>query len=245
MADKNQLHRIHPDNDDMLPPGIIVMGPYRCATSFLSHVLSGRGVNFGPAHELYAADEWNPYGYFQRPDVLRANDDFVASAGHSAFAPANLLTLRTRGNVEHLQRVNLDWRYGGGIWGIKDPRFCTTLMSWYEAGLLGENVGLIRIHRVPIDSAHSLLQHPELVAQLDDASLEAALQVILRYDQLADEQQRCFLGPLLSLNFEDLIRETSTGKTGLCISAIDRFIDFLIASGMTSASTRNLAMAPC
>jgi hypothetical protein len=244
MADKDPLHRIRPVIEDTLPPGIIVMGPYRCATSFLSHVLSGRGVNFGPQHELYAADKWNPYGYFQRPDILQANDDFVASAGHSTFAPADLLTLRARGKVEHLQRVNLDWRYGGGIWGIKDPRFCTTLMSWYEAGLLGENVGLIRVHREQIDSARSLLQHPQLVAQLDDASLETALQVILRYDQLADEQQRCFPGPLLSLNFEDLIRETSTGKTDLCIKAIDRFIDFLIASRMTSASTRDPAMAP-
>jgi hypothetical protein len=113
-------------------------------------------------------------------------------------------------------------------------------MSWFDAGLLGENVGLIRIHREPIDSARSLLQHPELVAQLGDTSLERALQVIMSYDRLADEQQSYFPGPLLSLNFEDLIRETSTGKTELCISAIDRFIDSLMASD----STRKVAMAP-
>jgi hypothetical protein len=236
MVDKNRLARIRPDSGDTLPPGIIVMGPYRCATSFLSHALSGRGVNFGPAHELYAADEWNPHGYFQRPDVLQANDDFVASAGHSAFAPADLATLRTRGNVEHLHQANLDWRYGGGIWGIKDPRFCTTLMSWYEAGLLGGNVGLIRMHREPLASARSLLQHPELAAQLCDASLDAALQLILRYDQLAEEQQRCFPGPVLSLDFKDVTNEEFTDNTSRYIGTIDRFIDSLMTSGVTSSS---------
>jgi hypothetical protein len=234
--EKNRLAQIRPDINGTLAPGIIVMGPYRCGTSFLSRVLSGRGVNFGPPHELYAADEWNPCGYFQRPDVLQANDDFFASAGRSAFAPADLITLRTHGNVEHLRRANLDWRRGGGIWGIKDPRFCATLMSWFEAGLLGENVGLIRISREPFDSARSLLKHPELAAQLCNASLETALQLILRYEQLAQEQERCFLGPVLSLAFEEF-----TSSPNRCISAIDRFIDSL----MTSASTRcaNLAMA--
>lgn len=243
MADRNPLQGIRPENDGELPPGIIVMGPYRCATSFLSRVLSERGVNFGPPHELYAADEWNPHGYFQRPDVLQANNDFIASAGHGVFAPADLPMLRAHGNVAHLHNANLEWRYGGGLWGIKDPRFCTTLMSWHEAGLFGEAVGVVRIHREPSASARSLLQHPELAAQLGDASLEAALRVILRYDQLADEQQRCFPGPLLSLHSEDLIRETSAGTTGPCISAIDRFIDTLNAPGMTSASTRKLTIS--
>jgi hypothetical protein len=75
----------------------------------------------------------------QQPDVLQANNDLVASAGHSAFAHADLVTLRARGNVEHLRRANLDWRYRAGIWDIKDPRFCTTPMSWFDAWPLGEN----------------------------------------------------------------------------------------------------------
>jgi hypothetical protein len=223
MVDRiNQVTHIHPHTGNKLPPGIIVMGPYRSATSFLSSLLSERGVNFGPPHELYAADEWNPCGYFQRPDVLRANDDFVASAGHSVFAPADMAVLRARGNVEHLRGANLAWRYGGDIWGIKDPRFCTTLMSWHEAGLLGVNAGLIRVRRDPLASARSLLQHPELAAQLGDTSLEAALQVILRYDQLADVQQRYFPGPMLSLDFADV-----TGKHHRFISAINQFLDSL------------------
>ncbi len=211
-----------------LPPGIIVMGPYRCATSFLSHVLEGCGVSFGPAQELYAADEWNPYGYYQRPDVLRANDDFVASAGHGVFDPAGLATLRARGDIGHLRGARLDWRHDKKIWGIKDPRFCTTLMSWFDAGLLGENAGLIHLHREPLDSARSLLLHPELAAQLDEASLEAALKVILRYDRLALEQERNFPGPVLSLHFEEI-----TGNTGRCIERIEQFIDALVASGTT------------
>jgi hypothetical protein len=120
-----------------------------------------------------------------------------------------------RGNVEYLHQANLDWRYGGGIWGIKDPRFCTTLMSWYEAGLLGGNVGLIRMHREPLASARSLLQHPELAAQLCDASLD----------------------------FKDVTNEEFASKTSRCISTIDRFIDSLMTSGMTSASTRDKATA--
>jgi len=219
---------------DALPPGIIVMGPYRSATSFLSHVLSGRGVDFGPAHELYEADEWNPYGYFQRPDVLKANDDFLISAGHGVFDPTDLYTLRDRGNTEHLRDADLDWRYNTDIWGIKDPRFCVTLMSWFEAGLLGENVGLIRIKRELMDSAHSLLKHPELAAQLDEISLDAALKVIRSYDRLADEQERCFPGPVLSLNFAEVTHNPIT-----CLDAIDGFIDAV----MSSASSHDVEQA--
>lgn len=222
MVEENRLANTCLDNNDALPPGIVVMGSYRCGTSFLSHVLSGRGVNFGPAHELYAADEWNPHGYFQRPDVLQANNAFVASSGYSAFAPPDLATLRTLGDTKLLSQANLDWRYGKDIWGIKDPRFSTTLMSWFETGLLGNNTGLIRIHREPLDSARSLLNHPELAAQLCNASLETALQLSLRYDQLAEEQQRCFLGPSLELVFEEF-----TSNTSQYISVLDEFIDSL------------------
>ena len=232
MPHRNPQRRSHPQQP--LPPGIIVIGPYRCATSFLSHVLSGKGVDFGPPHELYAADQWNPYGYFQRPDVLRANNDFIASAGHSVFSPADPDTLRERGDIGHLHLASLDWRYRSALWGIKDPRFCATAMCWYAAGLFGKHAGLIRIRREPLDSARSLLQHPELAAQLDEATLESALQVILRYDRLADQQLRQFPGLMLSLDFEDLIRETSAGKTGRCIIAIDRFIGRLTASAASA-----------
>jgi hypothetical protein len=211
-----------------LPPGIIIMGPYRCATSYLSHVLEGRGVSFGPAHELYAADEWNPYGYYQRPDVLRANDEFFVSTGHSVFDPADMETLRSHGNLACLHSAQLDWRRNKTIWGLKDPRFCATLMSWFDAGLLGNNVGLIHLYREPLASARSLLQHPELAAQLREISLEAALQVILRYEQLALEQVRYFPGSVLSLSFDEVTCDTSR-----CISTIDQFIDNLVTSGST------------
>jgi hypothetical protein len=114
-------------------------------------------------------------------------------------------------------------------------------MSWYEAGLLGKNVGLIRIHREPLASARSLLNHPELAAQLYDASLETALQIILRYDQLADEQQQCFPGPVLSLEFDEVIYEECNGNTSRCISIVDRFISSLFASETTCAAARKLA----
>lgn len=209
----------------MLPPGIIVMGPYRCATSFLSHLLERRGVSFGPSDELYEADQWNPYGYYQRPDVLRANDDFFVSAGHHVFDPADLPTLRARGDVGHLRKARLDWRLNEDIWGLKDPRFCATLMSWFAAGLLGRKVGLIHLHRDPLASARSLLQHPELAAQLAEPTLDAALTVIVRYDELAQEQESAFPGPVLSLHFDEVI----TDPDG-CAHKLDGFIASLISS---------------
>ncbi len=90
---------------------------------------------------------------------------------------------------------------------------------------------VIRIHREPLSSARSLLQHPELAAQLNDASLEAALKVILRYDELANEQQRLFPGPVLSLNFADVIGENFS------LDIIDQFIASLIASASIPALT--------
>jgi hypothetical protein len=105
--------------------------------------------------------------------------------------------------------------------------------------------GLIRIRREPRDSARSLLQHPEHAAQPGDASLKAALQLILRYDQLADGQQRCFPGPVLSLDFKDVTDEELINKPSSCIRTIDRFIESLTVSGMISALTRNPEMTQC
>jgi hypothetical protein len=226
-----KARRIPPHEGEKLPSGIVVMGPFRCATSYLSHLLEKRGVSFGPSDELYEADQWNPQGYYQRPDVLQANEDFLISAGHSVFDPGDMLTLRTYGDVRDLRKPGLDWRYGARIWGLKDPRFCATSMSWFEAGLFGNHVGLIHLRREPLASARSLLRHPELAARLGDQSPEAALQVILRYEALALQQARCFPGPVLSLSFDEVTQDTNQ-----CIIAIDQLIDNLLAS---CPATRN------
>jgi hypothetical protein len=168
---------------------------------------------------MYPGDAWNPYGYYQRADVLEANDAFVESAGFSIFEGADQDSLDRLGDTSILTGPDLTWRSRAGIWGLKDPRFCVTLMSWYRAGLLGDSVGLIRLRRPPEASARSLLRHPELAAQLTRPCFAEALEVIVRYHSLADAQERLFPGPRISVQFDGVIAGDPATLT-----AIDRFL---------------------
>ncbi|MEM7166595.1 MAG: sulfotransferase [Planctomycetota bacterium] len=127
---------------------IVVAGMHRSGTSLVAQLLDSLGISVGDKNAFYAADEWNPRGYFERNDVVDLNSRLIT--GHSRTgtsmqqALSKLLYLRmpSRARIERLaerytSEIDAVGATCGGI-AVKDPRFCVTASAWAQ--------------RVPIDA---------------------------------------------------------------------------------------------
>jgi hypothetical protein len=166
--------------------GIIVLGPFRSGTSLVSRILSKLGVDFGPRERMLKPDRFNPEGYFQHKDVRIGNNRLIKSAGASVAWPAHPQRLSSEGDLALLKHAKLDWTSGLTHWGIKDPRFCATLLSWIEADRLdAHRLSIVRVERDAEDAALDLLGMPELARQLPARTAASAIATIGRYAEFA------------------------------------------------------------
>lgn len=166
--------------------GIIVIGPFRSGTSLVSGLLAGLGVNFGRLSETSPPpDRYNPLGYFQRPEVVSANSRFIVSARSTQEYPALPQDLSLHGNRDILGAVDLSWQDKVAVWGMKDPRFSATLLSWIEAGRISRNsLKLVRVMRNIEAIAKSIMNHRE-VREYCGSDRARAVEMSMRYDSLA------------------------------------------------------------
>lgn len=166
--------------------GVVVLGPFRSGTSLVSRILSQLGVDFGPRERMLKADRFNPDGYFQHKNVRIANNRLIRSAGASVAWPAHPQLLASAGDLAVLKRAKLDWMSDLKRWGVKDPRFCASLLSWISADRL-DPLGLciVRVERDIETAALDLLGMPELACQLPARTAGSAIATIGRYAEFA------------------------------------------------------------
>ena len=142
---------------------LLVLGMHRSGTSALARMLSLLGCHTGTADEVLEPNEFNPEGYWERRDVVEADDWLLRATGASwdrplMFEPAGLPddvreTFRTRAAAIVGE---MDARRP---WFIKDPRLCLLLPEWLP--LLAGPV-CIHIHRHPLEVAASLQRRDDL-----------------------------------------------------------------------------------
>lgn len=186
--------------------GIIVMGPFRSGTSLTCRILSALGVDFGPANKMLKPDLFNPSGYMQRADVRQANTRLIRSAGSCVAWPGDPERIATSGDLSILRQPDLQWRNAASLWGIKDPRFCATLLSWIRAGAIRPSrLGIIHLIRDRDACARSLYAMPELARQLRAGTLASAKKTIERYAGFAAWHAAHLDLPVLTLAFEELL----------------------------------------
>lgn len=119
---------------------LVVTGMHRSGTSAVAMTMASMGVDFGPPAAFYAADEWNPRGYYERRDVIDHNSrlltGFPRTTGRVAAVASQLAYLavatpavarrRAAGMRDELDALAADL---DGL-AVKDPRFCLTLDAW-------------------------------------------------------------------------------------------------------------------
>jgi hypothetical protein len=191
--------------------GVIVIGPFRSGTSLVSGLLAGLGVDFGdPAESAPPPDRYNPLGYFQRPKIVAANARYIASAHGSQERPGSPMALSLRGDRTILHAVDLSWRDGASIWGMKDPRFSATLLSWVEAGRIDrDRLRLVRVTRDIDAIAASVIAHRE-VKQYCGNSLARAVEMSRVYDSFATWDEENLGIPTCRIRYELLISQPAS-----------------------------------
>jgi hypothetical protein len=188
-------------------PGIIVLGPYRSGTSVTAQVLNALGVNFGPKRYLVPPHDWNPGGHYERFDVNDANYEFIQSAGKTLADPGDPKELAAKGDRSKFKIADMSWKQQKGIWGIKDPRLCATLLAWLEAGEIDRNnIKIIHVRRGIKGAVKSAMLCPP-VRNFTDGTEAGCEQMLQKYAALAQWHVDTLDIPTLSFDYERLIQQ--------------------------------------
>jgi len=219
--------------------GIVVMGPFRSGTSLACRMLAALGTDFGPANRMLRPDAFNPGGYLQRADVRLANSRLIRSAGSGVAWPEHPERIAACGDLSLLQGPALNWRAAAPLWGIKDPRFCATLLSWLRAGAIRPpRIRIVHVMRDNDACAGSMFSMPELARQLRPRTLVAARKTIARYADFAKWHATHLDCPVFPVRFERLIAHPSE-----CVAGLAEFVGCL-DEGRIAAAIRQVTIAP-
>lgn len=148
----------------------IVLGMHRSGTSVLSHVMHLLGCDM--ADERDTASPKNPYGFWERPDLVAIHDEILAVIGRSVGSAEHILPFPTgwwrRKDIQTLKRqltdaVDAHVRSSSDLWGFKDPRTSRMLPLWREI-TRALDLEPIYVHaiRSPLSAARSMsLKNPK------------------------------------------------------------------------------------
>ena len=104
---------------------VVVMGMPRSGTSLVASLLHAMGVNMGD--RMFAADEFNPMGYYEDRDFVDLNGSVLRRGGYRWSRPP---TEEHRLELIQMYRTaaeELVAHKDKGLWGFKDPR---TVLLW-------------------------------------------------------------------------------------------------------------------
>jgi hypothetical protein len=195
---------------------VVVAGPYRSGTSLTAQILSALGVDFGSASAFQLdADRFNPGGYFQRKDIVEYNTRLIERISSSIAEPASPELIRSIAGSDPPDVVDLSWTVGPPIFGLKDPRFCATLATWADLGMLPLNsTRLVRVKRDSEAVARSCIAHKE-VGSFCGYDLDRARRMTSIYDAYADWHVQNLGVPTFEVNHEALIKNPANVITEL------------------------------
>lgn len=183
---------------------VFVTGMHRSGTSMLARLLRSLGFYLGEPEDLMLPKPDNPGGFWERLDVMRINNQLLASAQSSWDWPQPLDTdfwhkgyASYHATLVHDAQQLLRTLDSRAPWAIKDPRLCLTLPFWQP---LLPSVRLIICVRNPFEVAQSLCQRHHLTEnfgiQLWLTYTESLLRMtrpeqrlVLHYQDLLDAPQ--------------------------------------------------------
>ncbi|KGE04734.1 glycosyltransferase [Pseudohaliea rubra] len=135
----------------------LVLGMHRSGTSLVARALAEAGLYPGRGEDMLAAQADNPLGFYERRDLVDANEALLASTGASWFEPpgavlgesglpagADAAVAGVTGALEHAAEA------GRGTF-LKDPRLCLTWPAWASPATV-----VLYVYRNPLAVADSL-----------------------------------------------------------------------------------------
>lgn len=195
---------------------VVVLGPFRSGTSLVARMLSELGVDFGDFETMEPApDRYNPTGYFQHREVALVNRHLIGRAGGGGEDIPDPEAICSVCSADDFRHVRKHLRRPASMVGLKDPRFCATLLAWWRSGVFGDQeLRLVRVSRDLDRVAASCIRHRE-VGAFCDFDLARARSMGERLDSLAVwhvdslELQACHVV------YEDLLEDPARTARGL------------------------------
>jgi hypothetical protein len=121
--------------------------------------------------------------------------------------PGDPRELAQKADVRTLDSADMSWRATNRYWGVKDPRFCATLLTWIESGRMER--GRLRIVHVRRDLEAAVRSSMvfESVRNFCDGTEAGVRKMLARYAELAQWHVDTLGLPALSFDYERLIGE--------------------------------------
>ncbi len=187
----------------------IIFGPFRSGTSLLSKIVNVLGADAGPVSELYEPTDWNPAGYFQRPDITAFNTTLIDRAGSSLSAPITPSLLAEKFDSNIFSEIDISWMKNRNVILLKDPRFSVTLYTWLINNIfIDREIKLIRISRNISDTIKSALLHYD-VKHYCKNNITIASKMIKTYDAFAQWHIENVQNEALHIKYENLIKDSA------------------------------------
>jgi hypothetical protein len=140
---------------------IIVLGAHRSGTSLVTRLINMMGAYFAIGETALGANEENPKGFWERWDVIAANDSILKHYGCAwdklakwefTDTPAKADGSVLASTTESIKKVILELD-ANRPWVVKDPRMCLTWPHW-KPHL--EIPVVVCVYRNPMEIARSL-----------------------------------------------------------------------------------------
>ena len=140
---------------------IIVLGSHRSGTSLVTRLINMMGAYFAIGDTALGANNENPKGFWERWDVIAANDEILSHYGcewdklqHWKFVDtvAKKDATALKETDEKIKKIILELD-ANRPWVIKDPRMCLTFPYWKKHL---EVPVIVAVYRNPLEIARSL-----------------------------------------------------------------------------------------
>src|SRR5207248_7422834 len=103
--------------------------------------------------------------------------------------------------------ADMSWATRKGMWGIKDPRLCLTLLAWLDAGFLDRSrLKIIHVRRGIDAAVRSAMLCPPVKSFCDGTEAGAA-RMLQKYADMAEWHVEQLKIPTISFDYERLLKQ--------------------------------------
>jgi hypothetical protein len=217
---------------------IVILGCPRSGTSLVAHLTKSAGYDAdkgGTKTLMKPNKDFNPDGYFERLDIVKANDALIRLINPNynfLNSPSlNEVTVNTKTSPESIALSNDLKSYDG--WFIKDSRLCFTLNLY---GL--ENISVIKVQRSPQSAQQSMMRHYGNIFEHDTTHGPHVVKKI-NFEEYYKNINECIYWqmsrfPNITVTYEDVVDGN--------IEALENFLESKVDKAIINPKYRNYAV---
>src|SRR6056297_1474722 len=137
---------------------LVIVGMHRSGTSLLARACHEAGIFGGGPEEMLESQDDNPLGFYERRDLVAANEALLTATGTRWYGPPECALTSVSDDLSPLceavySRLRMARRDRDAF--IKDPRLCLTWPVWRSLDAVDRQI-VIYVYRDPLAVARSL-----------------------------------------------------------------------------------------